>query len=397
MEQFPFMMIARIKKGQEQELEHILHRMGRDVKGKHLDKYDDHVHLDFTKSLSTHFARLVILEDPDAGISRRRLLLSTNYDGSLENHLKELDDICTNDIHKAIWERLEDYTDKQHFKEFLRSENAKINVDTFYVGIRGETVEKIHQYIDARHEFDKQPNRSYWRTYNYAANDPSTKLHYFSRGLFALLAVTPFLLLHLNATIKTLKTIFSTGLPLDPAGEDYSNAILEDCLETIPCLKDHVPPTAVTVPHKPEKVVGEDVIAQNQMNVITDVRPEDLEQLKVFLKFVNAGGKGFTGDGELLGISTIHFARWVLIDNEKRLLFLSNYDGSWENYIGDFSDKGYKGLDAAWMSSQGYPGSQDIQAFKQYIRCRQVQSHYFYSAYRHETVQNIMNDRVMAR
>ncbi len=43
--------------------------------------------------------------------------------------------------------------------------------------------------------------------------------------------------------------------------------------------------------------------------------------------------------GKLGEISTIHFARWISIDHGQRLLFLSNYDGSWTNYLGDFRDE----------------------------------------------------------
>jgi hypothetical protein len=201
----------------------------------------------------------------------------------------------------------------------------------------------------------------------------------------------------LRHPVGTFKTILSLqkGIPINPDGNNYSRAIPNDSQHNVPCLNDPAPPTAVTQPQK-ATVVGEDVIAQNQMNVISDTDRDQLGQLKVFLKLLNAAAKGITGDGNLSGISTIHFARWVLIDNDKRLLFISNYDGSWQNYIGDFSDKAASGLDTVWRSSLGYPGSRDIEAFKQQIRCRQVQSHYFYSAYPYETVQNILNNREMS-
>ena len=48
--------------------------------------------------------------------------------------------------------------------------------------------------------------------------------------------------------------------------------------------------------------------------------------------------------GKLMGIPTIHFARWVLIDNNKHMMFFSNFDGSWNQYLGDFIDKSGWGL-----------------------------------------------------
>ena len=36
-------------------------------------------------------------------------------------------------------------------------------------------------------------------------------------------------------------------------------------------------------------------------------------------------------------IGTLHEFRWVLLDDDRRLLFASSFDGSWEKYIQDFA------------------------------------------------------------
>ncbi len=59
--------------------------------------------------------------------------------------------------------------------------------------------------------------------------------------------------------------------------------------------------------------------------------------------------------GSLGNISSIHFARWVLIDEGRRLLFFSNYDGSWEKHLGDFIDKAAVGLTSVWSNTEGFP------------------------------------------
>ena len=102
--------------------------------------------------------------------------------------------------------------------------------------------------------------------------------------------------------------------------------------------------------------------------------------------------------GSLIGISTIHFVRWVLIDDGRRLVLLSDYDGSWENYIDEFAEMILSGLDAIWESSFGYPadGASDLPAFKRFLRAHQVPSEVFFSAYPNETVLNIANDRKLA-
>ena len=47
-------------------------------------------HIDFPSSRTIHFARLALLDDPDRGPGRERLLLVTDYDGSWHDHVLEL-------------------------------------------------------------------------------------------------------------------------------------------------------------------------------------------------------------------------------------------------------------------------------------------------------------------
>jgi len=185
-------------------------------------------------------------------------------------------------------------------------------------------------------------------------------------------------------------TLISVGrrlLGVTPLRSQHSTVVLDRCSD---CEEYPLAP----VVSQGSEVVGEDVITQNQMNILSDIDPSKLKRLEAVLAIVNLAAKYITADGMLAGISTIHFARWVIIDDGRRLLFESNYDGSWENYIGDFVDKAFNGLDAIWENCIGYPpaGARDIQAFRRVIRCHQVQSNVFYSAYPGETVLNILND-----
>ncbi len=50
--------------------------------------------------------------------------------------------------------------------------------------------------------------------------------------------------------------------------------------------------------------------------------------------FVIGGAAGNLYPPGFLGtIGTIHFARWVTMPGSRDLVFLSNYDGSWESYL----------------------------------------------------------------
>jgi hypothetical protein len=96
----------------------------------------------------------------------------------------------------------------------------------------------------------------------------------------------------------------------------------------------------------------------------------------------------------LLGLSIIHFARWVIIRRHQwpdcgqgkqtcandYMLFCSNFNGTWDQYIDAFSDGIPNGLDLFWYSSTKYPQSVPITPFKSYIRFNQMDTNYYYNA-----------------
>jgi hypothetical protein len=104
--------------------------------------------------------------------------------------------------------------------------------------------------------------------------------------------------------------------------------------------------------------------------------------------------------GQLGTIPSIHFAKWVLFESDQRLLFLSNYDKSWESYLGDFVDKAPGGLNLAWSCTKEYPrtfalayeGAKDEETFKAWGRAYQVPTQVFYSAYTELTIEAINNN-----
>jgi hypothetical protein len=105
-------------------------------------------------------------------------------------------------------------------------------------------------------------------------------------------------------------------------------------------------------------------------------------------------------NGRLLGLDSLHFAHWALIDRDMRMLFLTNYDGSWENYLDDFIDKASCGLTAIWSNTFNFPrtrflffdGAQDERNFKAISRTTQFTTNVWYSAYPGLTVACIENN-----
>ncbi|HVJ54589.1 MAG TPA: hypothetical protein VM689_19165 [Aliidongia sp.] len=127
------------------------------------------------------------------------------------------------------------------------------------------------------------------------------------------------------------------------------------------------------------------------MNVITPMKPWRT-WINRFL-FMVARSLPETLSG-LLGLSLIHFARWVIIKRDQwpdrgqgrqvlandYMLFCSNFNGTWDQYIDAFSDGIPNGLNNFWYSSTKYPESIPITPFKDYIRFNQVTTNYYYNA-----------------
>jgi hypothetical protein len=155
----------------------------------------------------------------------------------------------------------------------------------------------------------------------------------------------------------------------------------------------------------------EDRQLQNHLTSVTEIKPGwlRLTTLRVVLASINLVAKLVATKGDLSGIVTIHFARWVILPGNKRLLFMSNYDGSWENYLGEFIDHASVGLTAVWSNTRlgkerGFPdtqwlalrgGSRDEQRFKAFARNSQLAELIWYSAYPDLSVKNIGNNRTI--
>jgi hypothetical protein len=140
-----------------------------------------------------------------------------------------------------------------------------------------------------------------------------------------------------------------------------------------------------------EIAASEDHALQNALTHVVPLKgPERLALLLLSHGYIDTMAKKHFDDiGQLGGIPTIHFAKWLLIDDNKRLLFFSNYDSSWESYLGDFVDRAAIGLNLAWTLTKEYPttsyltqlGASDEERFKAWTRYYQRPTQVFYTAY----------------
>jgi len=108
--------------------------------------------------------------------------------------------------------------------------------------------------------------------------------------------------------------------------------------------------------------------------------------LKLLLRIKTRQGP----DKTLRRLSFIHAAYWVVIDRfplQRRpsrysyLLFISNFNGSWFDYIDVFSTAVPEKMALLWGSSYGYPGARPPRAFTAHIRANDRPLEHYYSAY----------------
>jgi hypothetical protein len=110
----------------------------------------------------------------------------------------------------------------------------------------------------------------------------------------------------------------------------------------------------------------------------------------------------YTG-GNLGRVRTIHFARFVFLDSRRRMLFISNYDGTLEAYMDDFVNKVGWGLNVMFSNGVGYPrtewilqgGAKQEQNFKYYVRRHQMPTAVWYKAYPGLTVFDLARNTLL--
>jgi hypothetical protein len=114
---------------------------------------------------------------------------------------------------------------------------------------------------------------------------------------------------------------------------------------------------------------------------------------------------------DLIDLSFIEFARWVIVPRgglpflagtQEReelkydyLLFFSNFNGTWNQYIDAFSAVLSGGLNLIWQFSEKFPGAVPVTLFKEYIARVQFDTDYYYTAYPHATANDVKSAHVV--
>ncbi|MBB3695267.1 hypothetical protein [Sphingomonas sp. BK580] len=157
-----------------------------------------------------------------------------------------------------------------------------------------------------------------------------------------------------------------------------------------------------------EMVRREDWVVQNHMGSIVLIKPGVLRTaiirlghraLHLLLRASPRARKGYLGS-----MRTVHFAHWAFLNNRSRLLFLSNFDHSWDSYLDDFIEKAHVGLTLAWGCGVGFPatkflikgGASHGRQFKAWALASRTASRFWYSAYPDLTVDQIERNHRIA-
>ena len=147
----------------------------------------------------------------------------------------------------------------------------------------------------------------------------------------------------------------------------------------------------------------EDRDVTNQFTALGPVKPGRFRRWLAsgLLVLIDYSCRHVFNRGYLARVQTIHFARWVFLDNKSRVVFASNYDGGHEAYMDDFINKVAWGLNLIFSNGLGWPqtdwlikrGARREQSFKYYQRRHQLPSQVWYKAYPGLTLTDIKRNQ----
>jgi hypothetical protein len=342
-----------------------------------------------------HFGRFVVF---DGASGAHLLAFESNYDGDLAAHLAELRRYLGADL-DAIFGHCESYAPGS-FESFVAEHS--VLPQAYYIAHGGLSVPQISHddrvrgaleaWLDAEDAsgaLRAMGPRKVALAMKKHLNDEGLAVGPVDRGLpkepwakLSLVAMIPGIL------VVALVLAAIAHLFYEPSDE-------RDDVQSPPRLTSDQDPTENALQE------AEDLQTQNGLTHVVPLKPGVFRRAAVrfALWFVEQAREKVCYRGNLGGIATIHFARWSLL-TDGTLVFFSNYDGSWESYLGDFIDKAHIFLTAIWTNTKWFPktsflvleGASSESSFKRWTRTFQRRNQIWYSAYGNLTVTNVLNN-----
>jgi hypothetical protein len=377
-------VVARVRDGERATLLGLLEREQKSVE----DALD--------RVTTLHFGRLVVFDRADGDAA---LAFESNYDGDAQTHLQQLVHFIGPSLDR-FFACCEGYVPGS-FPSYAAGHS--VAPLTYYISHGGLSRDQIRhdrdvraaitKWLDAEDaagRLDEMPPRDIAVRLQKHLSKQGLKVGPVDRGLPKQpWAAIPLIVLVLPAVVLTELVLAAAAvLVYEPADRREADA-------SPPVIKSD------NDPYLNSLIDAEDHNPQNGLTHVVPVKPGLFRNtaLKVALFFVEQARRRLYFTGTLGGIASIHFARWSLLD-DGTLVFFSNYDGSWESYLGDFVDKAHWFLTAIWTNTKWFPpttalafrGATQEAAFKQWARTFQVKNQIWYSAYPEVSVQNVLDN-----
>lgn len=396
--QSTFMITATVRVGELQNLRTLLASMNK-IPG-HADP--DNGLVPFGRFDRLHFARFVIIEAKtlqeikEFGVNPRpwrpTLAFLGDVDGDMHTFLVELAEQAGLGLTK-IFSHCDDFSEEdQNLLGWMETHN--IHPRANYVNWVGRTVRQVHEEAVLHHSLSaylqkivvevgrenirtlRQKLLSHVEMEKYKGRlvlspEEPTPSEWKIRNLLHKIGV-PLALLFFSPLLLAIAPFFALWLRKRERSDP--ELFIRPTYEHIKALSEQ-----------------EDWDVSNQYSVFGDVKPGLFRLLtfKFILLLTDWFARHVYNHGFLARIKTIHFARWVFMDNNHRVFFASNYDGSHESYMDDFINKVGWGLNLTFSNAVGYPttrwiikeGAQREHAFKYTQRRHQIPTEVWYKAY----------------
>ena len=360
-----------------------------------------------SRSTTTHFARWVLLpptlDEAGSSVGQAHLLaFETNFDGELQEHVADLR-ASLGPLLDGAFAHVEGYPGAENLgelAEFFRSRSLR--AAAFYIAHGGLSVPVVHGDAAIKRAVEDRLRALSQgaRVEGQDALQLAQELQRTARGVAANAGLA---LGHVERGLRENQPGILARAFARPFG-----VLLAFLLAPFYELRDEVvrryQPSFETPELKAKRDgigLEEDRVDQNGLTHMVTIKPGWYRPfaLKMMVHLVTALADSGALIGRLGGIQTIHFARWVALP-DRRLLFFSNYDGSWEAYLGDFIDKASMGLTMIWSNTIWYPktrlllfkGAKDEEAFKTWTRACQVPTQVWYSAYPTLSVNDVLQN-----
>lgn len=399
-------VIAEIKSGMQQALINELaaiENSRNDINGS----------IPFPLLTSIHFARFVVL-DNRVTVSGKplpaQLAFTTNYDLPYRAHIQQL----IQHAGPGLWRVFSHCTqfpvgpyNAAGLEQYLTQNN--ITPNTFYVGVGNRSVTQIRKEKLLRDEIERFADSHYHDFKNMPALAIRKKItDYLASKAEYTWALTPepeattaWKQRHyakLVAGIALLLVLVIALLPL---------LLLWILIILIDELTDKPAQNIVTKQHLRDLTDRETGMVQAQFSAVGNIKPGwfRLKTVQFLLTLTNFLAPYLFSKGRLSGIPTVHFARWLIINEGRQMLFLSNYDGNSESYLTDFINIAAKQLTLLFSHTVNYPktylmafgGAKDAKRFMEWARHHQVVTQVWYTANKDVTVKNIYSNALIRK